>query len=318
MDKGYSAFGLALRSSFSLPGMDQVEAEGLPALALGLQTPAELQAAWSGPRSPEPWRGRLGDGHELTIEWGLDGDLLFGYSGGARYRLDPTRTRLDCAPTEPASVEWQRVLLSRVLPNVSLALGREALHACAVQAPDGVVAIAAPSGTGKSTLAAELMRRGALPFADDVLPLARRGGGVEAHPGSPHVTIGPGPPGALPQAQLGSVLASFGDEQWLEARHASREACGVAAIVLLERAPGSRLSAEALASSPLALAAHMLGLPDDEPGREAGRFALYSDLVESAALLRLSGDIGDRPADLADALEAALGSSRPDAARRVA
>lgn len=318
MDKGYSAFGLALRSSFPLPGMDQVETEGFPALTLGLETPAELRGTWSGSRSAEPWRGRLGDGHELTIEWGLDGDLLFDYSGGARYRLDPARTRLDCAPLESASVEWQRVLLSRVLPNVSLACGHEALHACAVQTPGGVVAIAAPSGTGKSTLAAELMRRGAPLFADDVLVLGRRGGEVRGHPGSPHVTIGPEALRLLPPEQLGPVLANFADEQWIEARHASQEACGLAAVVLLERAPGLKLSAEALSPSPLVLAPHMLGLPDEKPGREAGRFALYSDLVESASLLRLSGDIGDRPADLADALEAALGSSRRDTTRAVA
>jgi hypothetical protein len=318
MDRGYSAFGQALRSSFSLAAMSQVETEGLPSLALGLETPAELQEAWSGPRSPKPWRGRLGDGHELTIEWGQAGDLLFGYSGGARYRLDPTRAELGCAPEEPASVEWQRVLLSRVLPNVSLARGREALHACSVQTPGGVVAIAAPSGTGKSTLAVELMGRGARLFADDVLVLGRQGGEVEGHPGSPHVTLGPEAVRTLPPEQLGPVLASFSGEQWLEARHASNEACRVAAIVLLERAPGLTLRAEALSPSPLALAPHMLGLPDDESGREAGRFALYSDLVESATLLRLSADISDRPADLADTLEEALALRRPDATRAVA
>lgn len=318
MGKGYSAFGLVLRSSFSLPGMDRVETDGAPSLALGLETPAELEAAWSGSLTPKPWRGQLGDGHELTIEWGRDGDLLFDYGGGARYRLDPSRTGLGCAPREPGTVEWQRLLLSRVLPNVSLALEHEALHAAAVQTPRGVVAIAAPSGTGKSTLAAELMRRGSRFFADDVVALGRREGAVEAHPGSPHITVGPGPLSAPPAEQLGAVLGSFAEERWIEVRGASSGPCPVAAVVLLERAPGLSLRAEALPRSPLTLAPYMLGLPDDEPGREAGRFALYSDLVESTALLRLSADIGDRPEDLADALERALELSDLGATRVVA
>ena len=47
-------------------------------------------------------------------------------------------------------------------------------------------------------------------------------------------------------------------------------------------------------------------------------FALYSNLVESAALLKLTASPTDRPADLADALERALGSRRPLAVRGAA
>ena len=51
-------------------------------------------------------------------------------------------------------------------------LGHEALHAAALDSPDGVVAIMAPSGAGKSTLALELLRQGWPLFADDVLTLS--------------------------------------------------------------------------------------------------------------------------------------------------
>jgi len=306
MEKGYSAFGLTLRSSFSLPGMAVAEADGLPPLDLDLETPAALGAAWSGSLAPEPWRGLLGDGNELTIAWGNDGDLLFDYGGGARFRLDPARACLGCAPLEPDALAWQRVLFSRILPMVSLALGREALHASAVEMACGVVGIAAPSGSGKSTLAAELMRRGTPLFADDVLTLDRRNGGVEAYPGSPHANIGPVPAGSIEPEQLGTVLASFSEERWVQVRRLSRGSRRVAAIVLLERRPGLTLQAEALDASPLILAPYMLGLPDDEPEREGRRFALYSDLVESTALLRLTADVAHGPAEVVDALERAL------------
>jgi hypothetical protein len=305
MDRCYSAFGLALRSSFPLPGMTAGEAEqGSLPLDLNLVAPAELDAAWSGSRSAGPWRGKLGDGHELTIAWGEAGDLLFDYSGGAKFLFDPSRPQLACAPLDPAALAWQRVLFSRVLPNLALAYGCEAVHAAAVETPRGVVAIAAPSGTGKSSLATELMRRGASLFADDVLLLSRRDGSVLAHPGSPHTNLG----GESESGWLGEVLAEFGDERWISVRKASRKVSRVAAIALLEREGGMPLAVSPLAASPLTLAPHMLGLPDDEPGREASRFALYSDLVESTALLRLTGGEGDEPAALADLLERELAS----------
>src|SRR5207245_620438 len=111
--------------------------------------------------------------------------------------------RLGCAPRDVTMLDWQRVLLSRVLPNVSLARGREALHASAVETPLGILAVAAPSGTGKSTLAGELMNRGWPLFADDVLVLSRGSGGVEAHPASPHMNVGDGAVGSVAPHRLG-------------------------------------------------------------------------------------------------------------------
>ena len=312
MDKCYSAFGLALRSSFLLPGMTTAEADqaSFP-LDLRLQTTAELEKAWSGSVSAQPWSGQLGDGQSLTIAWGTAGDLLIDYSGGARFLLDSSRPSLVCAPQDPAALAWKRVLLGRVLPNVALAFGCEALHAGAIETSFGVVAIAGPSGAGKSSLTAELMRRGCSLFADDVLVLDRRDGAIAAHPGSPHTNLDSGPAGGVAPEELGTVLAEFDSERWIGVRGASRKVSRVAAIALLERGPGLALAAEGVPPSPIALAPHMLGLPDDESGREASRFALYSDLVESTALLRLTAGPDHGPADLATALQRALDTSLP-------
>ncbi len=317
MLESYAAFGLALRSSFPLPGMALAGGDGLPSITLALETPAELRAAWSGALVSLPWRGKLGDGQDFTIEWGVDGDLHFTYGERAFFRLDASRARLGCAPWNPSALDWQRVLLSRVLPSVSIANGREALHASAVETPLGVVAVAAPSGMGKSTLASELVRRGWPLFADDVLALSPGTEAVEAHPTSPHMNLAIEAAGAARPEELGTVLGTLAGEQWTAVRGASREARPVAAVVLLERVPGFSLEAEALSPSPLVLAPYMLGLPGDF-GRDATRFALYSDLAETAVLLRLTADQMDRPADLAETLERALGLKAPLAIRGAA
>ncbi len=297
-----SAFGLSVEARFPLACLGAPSrAGGGHRLALELSSPPRLAAAWSGPATPRPWRGRLGDGEELTIAWGLGGDLLFGYGELADFRLDPGRALLECAPVDPEAAAWRRVLLTRVLPNVAIASGFEALHASAVTTEHGVLALAAAAGTGKSTLALELLRRGRALFADDTVALSRGGAGVEAHPAGPFMNL---PVGADPPSRS-EELGRRGAERWVAVADPARAAARLAAIVLLERGAGRSLQVRPARQTPLALVPFMLGLPDEE-GREEDRFSLYSDLVEDTRLLRLSADLGDRPGDLADALEAEL------------
>ena len=228
MTTRYVAFGLDLRASFPLPGMapgdvQENEVDDLPSLELELTSPEELKQAWSGSDAPPQWRGRLGDGLDLAIERGAAGDLLFSYgdrapSDGdrARFRLHPGMRRLDCAPSRPG-LDWQRALISKVLPSISVMRGYEALHAAAVDSPEGVVAIMAPSGSGKSTLAIELLRRGWPLFADDVLILEQTEGAVRAHPGTPHMNLAQSLPVAIDPQTLGATLGILAGERWLAA-----------------------------------------------------------------------------------------------------
>jgi hypothetical protein len=62
-----------------------------------------------------------------------------------------------------------------VIPLALQALGREVVHASAVAAPGGVVALCARSTIGKSTLAYALARRGFPVWADDAVALEREG-----------------------------------------------------------------------------------------------------------------------------------------------
>lgn len=291
-----SAFGLNLDSTLALPGLAEA-ATGLPELQLRVVAPEELDAAWSGAATPGSWRGTLRDGAELTIRWGREGDLLFGYGGETRYLFDPAAASLLCAPAEPSSLSWQRVLLSRVLPVVAIACGHEALHAAAVQTPAGVVAVAGASGAGKSTLVAKLVGRGHRLVGDDVLVVGRGPGGAVAFPGGAHLSLEPGEESGLDA----EVLGELGGKLWAVVADAAREPAPVAAVVLLERGEGP-VEVEELAASPLPLAPFMLGLPDDD-GRDGERFALYADLVEAGRLLRLSGAAEAPASEFAEALE---------------
>ncbi len=306
METLYAAYGLRLASSFPLPGMPaatQAFAD-LPLLALALRDPAELERAWSGASGPAEWRGRQGDGRDLVIERGADGDVLFRYGELARFRLDRGMQRLECAPSRDG-LDWQRALIGKVIPSVSLMLGYEGLHAAAVDSPDGVVAIMGASGAGKSTLALELLCRGWPLFCDDVLALSQADGVVLAHPGTPHMNLAQSFPGAIDSRELGDAIGILAGERWLAARHATGESRPVRMLCLLERRSGLSLGIHNLSESPLSLAPYMLGLSTD-PKRQRSRFDLYGDLAATAMLVSLTAGLEHRPRELADLLEQAL------------
>lgn len=302
MGETYSAFGLTISAGFPLPGMRPAPADPqFPTVELELVTPADLDRA---PRAGvgAAWRGTLGDGGRLLIEWGRDGDLLFDHVGHARYLLSPGFDRLLCAPAALADLAWQWVLLTRILPNLAIANGLEALHASAVETDRGVVAIAAGSGGGKTTLALELAGRGHRFFADDTVTLAAGlDGGPLAFPAAPFANLlAPGP-----CDRPGATLARFEDEEWVEVDRFAAGPARLGAVVLLDRAPGALLGAWPMTPSPLTLAPLMLGLPDDGE-RERRRFELYSDLVAAVPILRLTAGRGHTPVELAMTLSQAL------------
>jgi hypothetical protein len=305
MEMLYAAHGLRLSCTFALPGMDAATpaSDDLPRLSLALLDPVELERLWSGGDGAPAWRGRQGDGRDLTIERGSVGDLLFTYGDLARFRLDPGMRRLDCAPRDPG-LDWQRALIGKVIPSISVMRGYEALHAAAVDSPDGVVAIMAPSGSGKSTLALELLRRGWPLFADDVLTLADTDGEVHAHPGTPHMSIAQTLPDAVDPQTLGSTLGVIAGERWLVAHASTARPRPVRMLCLLQRGEGLSLQTHTLDPNPVALTPFMLGLSSDSE-RQRSRFSLYADLLASATLVRLTAGLEHRPGQLADLLERA-------------
>jgi len=200
-------------------------------------------------------------------------------------------------------LDWQRVLLAKVLSSISVMRGYEALHASGVESPWGIVAIAAATGTGKTTLALELMSRGWPLVSDDVLALAGTPDGVLAFPGTPHMNVSAS--ASDPTADcLGPTLAVLAGERWVATRDAVSDPRRVHVICMLARRRGLALDVQFLPRNPLALAPFMLGLTGDAE-RERSKFELYADLMGGAELMRLTCGLGTSAAQVADLLEQA-------------
>lgn len=299
------AFGLEVMSSFGLPGMGEHASQLPPDIALALVDDAEIQRRWSGPSGPPVWSTTFPDGCPFVLEAGRFGDHLFTYGERARFHLaNPVGTLL-CAPADAADPAWQRQLLDTVLWCVSSLRGFELLHASAVSRPEGVVAFAAPTGGGKTTLVAGLLRRGNPLFADDIVALGRGGSRIVAHPGPPLMNL------PLASGDLGRAIASFpgDDEAWVQLDGTAHEPGALAAVFLLDRRFGADTSVDRLSESPLHLMPHSVGFRHRK-ARCRARFELFADLVSTTPVYRLRADVGVPADELATVVEECAAAGR--------
>ena len=100
---------------------------------------------------------------------------------------------------------WQRLAAAQVLPLAASLRGKAAFHASAVTIGGRAFAFSARSGTGKTTLALNLVGRGALLVTDDVLAIETVDGGVVAHAGARLVNVDPAVLRSLSPAARGRV-----------------------------------------------------------------------------------------------------------------
>jgi hypothetical protein len=322
---GLSAFGLRLLTEHLTPP-GAWEARPLPSeptLCLQCSTPQAIAERWSGAQTLG-WQGTI-DGAPFAVERGRAGDhrFLHGeqplHSGAlsaqtrAIHHLSSEMGVLSCAPADPAEPSWWRVVLDSVLFTVALLSGYEALHAAAVATPqDGVVAITASMGGGKSTLLSELLRRGLRLMADDVLMLERRDDQHPplAHPAPPLLTV--------PTARLAALtpmdptrpatgacpapepICTLPDESWV-AFPTHPAPLALRSLVVLDRRHGAGLSLKQI-DDPLApLMGSFLNFPRS-PERQRARLELASILAARCTLWRLGADLHTPPEALADAL----------------
>ncbi|MGB0098387.1 MAG: hypothetical protein WBP81_38340 [Solirubrobacteraceae bacterium] len=266
-----------------------------------MATPGELRESWSGACGPPDWETVLGDGIALQHEIGFAGDHRFIYGSDA-FLITPDARTVLCSVEHPDDVRWQRQLLDTILFSVSFANGFELVHASAVEVGDGVVAFVAPSGGGKSSIAAELGRRGYRIFCDDVLTIGQCGKELLCHPGPAVMSI---PSSAGPVASLGAnVITMFADEDelWVELDHAAASPGALRAVYLLDRYADSCFVSKIAAPTLLNLLPHAISLPHDA-ARARSRFELFSALAEQIEMFELAANSSASTSTLADLVE---------------
>jgi hypothetical protein len=308
---GLAAFGLSLLADVPLPGAWGTRPFREPSLQIRSVTAQAIENSWSGLQAIG-WEAVI-DGARFVVERGIDGDHRFvhgAYSGQSGTRSDGIRavhhlcadaSLLQCAPSDPAEPSWWRVVLDSVLFTVALLQGYEALHAGAVATPDGVIAITAAAGGGKSTLLTELIQRGLALMADDVLVLEPRGTEAPlAHPAPPLMTVPAARIPMLRQAGPADTISSLDEERWI-AVPVHPEPLPLKALVVLDRQPGLQLSLKKIKEPLAPLLGSLMSFPTS-PERQQTRFELASVLASRTALWRLTADLDTPPDALAEAL----------------
>ncbi|HZB30803.1 MAG TPA: hypothetical protein VE465_11625 [Streptosporangiaceae bacterium] len=305
----YHAFGLPLKSSFLLPGLAPATAE-CQALFVQLALDFQIERLWSGADGEPVWTTAI-DGRPYTMRLGREGDYLMTYGRDAVFLLSADLRELRCSPARPSEAGWRRFLLDTVLWSASLLRGVELMHASAVQGAKGVTAFAGFSGGGKTSLACEVMRRGASLFTDDIVALPPGDGDLCAHPGPALMNL-PRENGC--HDRIGDVIERFPDEDWVTVPGAARQPDRLAAVCLLRRRSGAALALRRLQPTVLDLLPFSLGFPHLR-ARLRQRFAVFARLAAEVPVYELSAPVHAPPQALADLIEPlVLGPDRHESA----
>lgn len=208
----------------------------------------------------------LGDRHWVHVP-SLGAFTFLRAAGGITAVPDPG--------ADPAVVEdaYRRM----VLPLALQAQGREVLHASAVRAPAGVIALCARSGTGKSTLACALSGRGHLLWADDAVCFEAGDSGIEAAP--------------LPfTLRLRPASAEFFGDRGDGGLHEAKKPEPLAAVFVLERSEDGPPRIERVAPSDAfpAVLTHGYSFTVDDRERTRAMMRSYLELVDRVAVFRLT------------------------------
>ena len=192
----YSICGLWLESNQTVPGLVPLAATPRVDLRVWFDQPPPSRLGESGTDrrawyvSPyldeegEPWltiwKIRDGAGYRLV------------YPDGAQFVVDREGARIWANGSGDLRLEdMATYLLGPVLGFVLRLRGVVCLHASAVVAGDGAIAILGPSGSGKSTTAAGFARRGHPVLTDDIAALWSRGDSFLIQPAHPRLRLVP-------------------------------------------------------------------------------------------------------------------------------
>ena len=144
---------------------------------------------------------------------------------------------------------WQRLFFAQALPLAAALNGLALFHASAVVGDDGrAYAFVGLSGSGKTSIAAQLVARGAVIVTDDVLALEPVDGDLHAHAGPARISLEPAELDRLDadgRERLGRLLDTPTEDgkAQLETRPAERPV-PLGGVFLLSRSAATGVSVE--------------------------------------------------------------------------
>jgi hypothetical protein len=181
---GAYVFGLRVDSTLPLRAVAVGENAPTRTLALRDVERAELEAVW-----PRDGSSSLVDRRTPSrrLVMSVDAHPQVGYRisapGFGTHIVSADGTSILSAIPAISAWRWQRLLFAQVIPLAATLQGLELFHASSVERAGRALCLIAGSGTGKSSIAAHLVSRGARYVADDVLALEPDEGKAIAHPG---------------------------------------------------------------------------------------------------------------------------------------
>jgi hypothetical protein len=251
--------------------------------------PPELERRWrlAAPISKVMRELRDDETVLLSVELAPLAGYLMRAPGFGRILISPDGSELICDP-EPESSEWSALITAQALPLAATLRGFEVIHASGVVLGDSAALFTGRSGAGKSSLAAALLRRGAMLLSDDTVVLEPREGMLVAHPGAALLQLGAAEHGRLSpreRAVLGTPEASLDKQRYNLSATASPAPLGE--LFLLERSPQGPPLERIEAVDPFALLASTFNLSVRTPERLARHLDLAVALAAGERVYRL-------------------------------
>jgi hypothetical protein len=216
--------------------------------------------------------------------------------------------RVRSAVPRVAAWRWERLLFAQVLPLAAALAGRELFHASAVSLDCGAVAFLGSSGAGKSSVAAQLVARGASLVTDDVLALAvdLRGTRILAYPGARLAGVDPRELATMTdegRRRLGAMVGR--SDKTYFATPVAESHLPLCALYYLDRGPGPR-SIEISACR--SLASRLLGSSFlsylDSPEHLVGHLDVCARIAQAVPTYEVTAPTAAAACDVAAAVEA--------------
>jgi hypothetical protein len=301
------AFGIVIEGDFPAPGLPPSPGPpDAPVTRVALASGAEIAARWGDRDSTRLLEERFDDAPEPART--IDHAPGVGYRLFARHfglaLVEEDGHEVLCAPPAGEPWSWQRFLVGRILPWAALLRGLEVFHASAVSIGEGAVALIGPTGAGKTSLAAQLVLRGASFMTDDVLAMKAADGDVHAYPGAAIVSVRPAEREAMGLAALGRLGHQLGHsgKTYVEVDRAAG-AVPVRGIYFL--APGSDAAGieEQRPTDPRLLLGSTFIESVQTPARLRNQLDLCAEVAASVPCFTLPVEAGVGAAELAERLE---------------